>query len=170
MVSRRVTSAIGVVLVGILLVLVLVATGLIAVPAPSNDKYERATVTIYDENDTQLGSADVRIADTRWKRYTGLSNTSHLSENEGMLFMYDSPRNHTYVMRGMDFGIDIVYIGADSHITSVHHAPKPPEGADGNDYQYSGHGQYVLEVNHNWTSRHGIAEGDRVVIEGLHNG
>lgn len=170
MVSRRVTSAIGVALVGMIVALVLVATGFVAVPAPGSDSYEHATVTIYDENDTRLGRVDVRIADTQWKRYTGLSDTSNLPENEGMLFTYDAPADHTYVMRGMDFGIDIVYIGADGHITKIHHAPEPPEGADGNDYQYPGHGQYVLEVNHNWTTRHGIEEGDRVVIEGYSNG
>lgn len=168
MVSRRVTSAIGVVLVGMLIVLVLVATGFVAVPAPAEDKYERTSVTIYDENETQLGHVDARIADTQWKRYTGLSNTTQLPENEGMLFTYDAPGDHTYVMRGMDFGIDIVYIGADGRITKIHHAPEPPEDADGNEYQYPGHGQYVLEVNHNWTTRHGVEVGDRVVIEGQH--
>jgi uncharacterized membrane protein (UPF0127 family) len=171
MVSRRIMSAIMVALVGILAVSVLVAGGIISIPAsilaPSADSYEHATVTIYDENGTQLGSVKVRVADTRQKRYTGLSATENLPEDEGMLFTYDSPANHTYVMRKMDFGLDIIYIGADGHITEIHHAPEPPEEADGNDYRYPGYGQYVLEVNLNWTTRHGVDEGDRVVIEGL---
>lgn len=174
MVSRRIMSAIMVVLVGILVVLILVAGGIISVPAsisaPPADSYEHATVTIYDENGTKLGTVDVRISDTYRKRYTGLSATENLPEDEGMLFTYDSPANHTYVMRGMDFGLDIIYIGADNHITKIHHAPEPPEGADGNDYRYPGYGQYVLEVNLNWTTRHDIEEGDRVVIEGLSDG
>lgn len=170
MVSRRITSAIMVVLVGILVLLGLVAGGIISIPAPATDSYERATVTIYDENGTRLGTVDVRIADTYRKRYTGLSATENLPADEGMLFTYDSPANHTYVMRGMDFGLDIVYIGADNHITKIHHAPEPPVGADGNDYRYPGYGQYVLEVNLNWTTRHGVEDGDRIVIEGLSDG
>jgi uncharacterized membrane protein (UPF0127 family) len=170
MVSRRVTTAVTVALVGILVILVAVAGGFISIPAPSPDSYDHATVTIYDENGTRLGQVEVRIADTYRKRHTGLSATSNLPKDEGMLFTYSSPSNHTYVMRGMDFGLDIIYIGADNHITKIHHAPEPPEGADGNDYRYPGYGQYVLEVNFNWTTRHGVEEGDRVVIEGLSNG
>jgi uncharacterized membrane protein (UPF0127 family) len=157
-------------LVGILVILVLVAGGFVSIPAPSAGSYDHATVTIYDENGTKLGHVEVRVADTYRKRYTGLSATSNLPEDEGMLFTYDAPSNHTYVMRGMDFGIDIIYIGADGHITKIHHAPEPPEGADGNDYRYPGYGQYVLEVNLNWTTKHGVEEGDRVVIEGLADG
>ncbi len=166
MVSRRARNYLGVFVAWLVVVLVLVGTGVISlpIPAPSQDSYEHATVTIHDENGTQLGRVDARVADTHRKQYTGLSNTSHLPENEGMLFTYDSAQNHTYVMRDMDFPIDIVYVGADNRITSIHHAPEPPEGADGNDHQYPGHGQYVLEVNHHWTTERGIEVGDRVQI------
>ncbi|WP_435196729.1 DUF192 domain-containing protein [Natronomonas sp. EA1] len=132
---------------------------------PTEGAYEQATVRVLAENGTELGAVRVAIADTFQKRYTGLSETESLPENRGMLFTYDEEGNHTYVMRGMDFGIDIVYIGADGRITTIHHAPEPPEGADGNEFRYPGRGQYVLEVNYNWTTRRGIEEGDRVVIE-----
>jgi uncharacterized membrane protein (UPF0127 family) len=170
MVSRRVTTAVTMALVVILVILVAVAGGFISIPAPSSDSYDHATVTIYDENGTRLGQVEVRVADTYRKRHTGLSATSNLPEDKGMLFTYDSPENHTYVMRKMDFGLDIIYIGADNHIMKIHHAPEPPEGADGNEYRYPGYGQYVLEVNLNWTTRNDVEEGDRVVIEGLSNG
>ena len=81
-----------------------------------------------------------------------------------MLFTYDSEGSHTYVMRGMSFGIDIVYIAANGTITRIHHAPEPPEGTDGEDYEYPGTGQYVLEVNYDWTTRHNVTEGDRVEL------
>lgn len=166
MVSRRVRNYLGVVLVWLLLVVVLVGTGVISlpIPSPASDSYDHATVTIHDENSTELGHINARIADTTHKRYTGLSATESLSENEGMLFTYDNAQNHTYVMREMDFGIDIVYIGADNRITSIHHAPEPPEGANGNEHQYPGYGQYVLEVNHHWTTERNIETGDRVRI------
>jgi hypothetical protein len=130
-------------------------------------RYDHATVTVVDENGTELGSVRVAIADTAEKRYTGLSDTEFLPEDRGMLFTYDSEGQRTYVMRGMDFGIDIVYIGADGTIRTIHHAPEPPAGEDGNDYRYPGEGKYVLEVNYEWTTRHNVTEGDRVLIEGL---
>lgn len=129
--------------------------------------YEHTTVTVLDaETNETLGAVRVAIADTWRKKYTGLSKTETLPADRGMLFTYEEEGNHTYVMREMDFGIDIVYVGEDGRITSIHHAPEPPEGEDGESYQYPGRGQYVLEVTYEWTTRHDVSEGDRVVIEG----
>ncbi|MFB6119169.1 DUF192 domain-containing protein [Halosegnis sp.] len=127
--------------------------------------YEHTTVTVVDaETGEQLGQVRAAIADTWRKKYTGLSKTASLPEDRGMLFPYESEGSHTYVMRGMSFGIDIIYVGADGTITRIHHAPEPPEGADGDTYEYPGTGKYVLEVNYNWTVRHNVTEGDQVQI------
>jgi len=134
---------------------------------PTPSRYDHVTVTVLDANGTVLGEVRAAVADTPEKRYTGLSDTEFLPEDRGMLFTYGSEGNHTYVMREMDFGLDIVYVGSDGTIRTIHHAPEPPAGEDGNDYQYPGRGQYVLEVNLNWTTRHGVVEGDRVEISGL---
>jgi hypothetical protein len=134
---------------------------------PTESRYDHATVTVLDEDGTELGVVRAAVADTREKRYTGLSDTEFLPEDRGMLFTYESEGSRTYVMRGMDFGIDIVYIGANGTITSIHHAPEPPEGEDGESYRYPGQGQYVLEVNYEWTTRHNVTEGDRVRIASL---
>jgi hypothetical protein len=139
-------------------------------PSPTEGRYDRATVTVLDENGTELGTVEVAVADTRQKRYTGLSKTESLPADRGMLFTYDAQGSHVYVMREMSFGIDIVYIDANGTIRTVHHAPEPPEGEDGEDYRYPGEGQYVLEVNYEWTTRHGVGPGDRVRIEGLEDG
>jgi len=135
--------------------------------SPTAGRYDHATVTVLDENGTELGAVRVALADTPEKRYTGLSKTKSLPVDRGMLFTYDEQGNHTYVMREMSFGIDIVYIDANGTIRRIHHAPEPPEGEDGEDYHYPGVGKYVLEVNYEWTTRHGIEPGDRVRIKGL---
>jgi len=135
--------------------------------SPTAGRYDHATVTVLDENGTELGAVRVALADTPEKRYTGLSKTKSLPVDRGMLFTYDEQGNHTYVMREMSFGIDIVYIDANGTIRRIHHAPEPPEGEDGEDYRYPGVGKYVLEVNYEWTTRHGIEPGDRVRIKGL---
>ena len=135
--------------------------------SPTAGRYDRATVTVVDENGTELGTVRVAVADTREKRYTGLSKTESLPADRGMLFTYGSEGNHTYVMRDMSFGIDIVYVDANGTIRRIYHAPEPPEDEDGEDYRYPGRGQYVLEVNYQWATRRGVDPGDRVVIEGL---
>lgn len=129
--------------------------------------YDHTTVTVVDsETGEELGTVEAAVADTYRKKYTGLSKTESLPEDRGMLFPYDSEGSRTYVMRNMDFGIDIVYVGANGTITKIHHAPEPPEGKDGENYHYPGTGQYVLEVNYEWTTRHNVTEGDTVRIEG----
>jgi len=65
----------------------------------------------------------------------------------------------------MDFGIDIVYADADGTITSIHHAPAPGPGEDGSEQEYPGRGQYVFEVNYEWTAENNVAVGDRLVFE-----
>ncbi|WP_254536926.1 DUF192 domain-containing protein [Halomarina litorea] len=161
---RRVGTLLAGVFAALLVGVALVLSGVIPLPAPAADDYERTTVAVYDEDGTELGSVDARVADTFRKRYTGLSSTTSLPPGEGMWFAFDEPGEHTFVMRDMDFGIDIVYVAANGTITSIHHAPEPPEGADGKDFRYPGEGQYVLEVNYGWTTDHGVEVGDRVVV------
>ncbi|MFB6072238.1 MAG: DUF192 domain-containing protein [Halobacterium sp.] len=119
-------------------------------------------VEILDENGTTLGTVSAVVADTPSERYTGLSDTESLGPNEGMLFVYESSGEHTYVMRSMSFPIDIVYVGADRRINRIHHAPV--EADDGELTPYPGTGKWVLEVPYNWTVRHGVDVGDRVRI------
>ncbi|WP_232687137.1 DUF192 domain-containing protein [Halobacterium zhouii] len=124
-----------------------------------------ATVVVETDSDEHV--VDVMVADDSRERYTGLSDTESLGPNEGMLFVYPEAGNHTYVMRSMSFPIDIVYIGADGNITSIHHAPV--EADNQNLTGYSGYGKWVLEVPYNWTVEHGVEVGDEVRIERQQN-
>ncbi|MFC7098065.1 DUF192 domain-containing protein [Halobaculum marinum] len=139
-----------------------------AVTSVTNDgEYDRTTVTVVDEDGTDLGTVEVRVADTFDKRYTGLSDTESLGPNEGMLFVHGSEGQHAYVMRDMAFPIDIVFVAANGSVTRIHHAELPPEGTSGGDLtRYRGTGKYVLEVPYGWTNRTGVSVGDSVEIAG----
>ena len=134
----------------------------------ANDgEYDRTTVTVSDDTGAELATVDVRVADTASKRYTGLSDTESLGENEGMLFVHDREDEHAYVMRDMAFPIDIVFVAANGTITRIHRAELPENGTGGSDLQrYRGVGKYVLEVPYNWTKRNCVSEGDRIEIAG----
>jgi len=127
------------------------------------DPYDRTTVRLQAANGTVLATVDVRIADTSDLRYTGLSDTESLPDGEGMLFVHDAEARHTYVMREMDFPLDIVFVSAEGEITTIHHAPVPEEipGGNGN---FPGEGAYVLEVPRGFTNETGVGAGDCVVI------
>ena len=142
---------------------VVVATNPGVIPA---GEYDRTTVTAVDaDSGEDLATVRVRVADTQSKRYTGLSDTDSLGENEGMLFVHDAEGEYAYVMREMAFPLDIVFVDADGTITRIHHAELPPEGTSGSDLtRYPGRGRYVLEVPYEYTTAHGIETGDRLRI------
>ena len=162
--SRLATVILG---VAILLAVALVAVAINPGLLPTGE-YERTTVDILDaETDETLASVTVRVADTRSKRYTGLSDTDSLGANEGMLFVHAEEGEYAYVMREMAFPLDIVFVDSEGTITAIHHAQLPPEGTSGGDLtRYRGRGQYVLEVPYNYTVERGIEVGDRLRIDG----
>lgn len=122
--------------------------------------YETTEVTVSTTAGEELGSVTAAIADTRDLRRLGLSDTEHLPEDRGMLFIFDGVADRTFVMREMDFGIDIVYAEADGAITSIHHAPAPEPDEDGENQEYPGRGRYVLEVSLDWTTDRGVETGN----------
>lgn len=125
--------------------------------------YNWTTVDVRTGNGTALATVEVRIADTREKRYTGLSDTASLPPGEGMLFVHDDEGRYTYVMRRMDFPLDIVFVSAEGEITGVQHAPVPEEVPGGNG-EFPGRGKYVLEVDRGWANATGAGPGDCVVV------
>ena len=126
--------------------------------------YDDATVTVRDAaTDKRLGTVDVRVADDSAERYTGLSETPRLAEGTGMLFVYPDAGDRTFVRRGMAYGLDIVFVGADGRITAIHEAP-PPAETDG-ERTYSGRAKWVLEVPRGWSDDRGIEVGDAVAVQ-----
>lgn len=53
---------------------------------------------------------EVEIADTPQQHYLGLSYRLELPENFGMLFIFSDKQPRTFVMRNMNFNLDIVFI------------------------------------------------------------
>jgi len=136
-------------------------------PAPDtsagiHEEYDKTVVTVQSTDCETLGSVTAAIADTGDLRYTGLSDTESLPDNRGMLFVFDEQQDLTFVMREMDFPIDIVYADGDGVITSIHHAEAPGPDEDGENLRYPGRGQYVLEVTRDWTTDRGVEAGDRL--------
>ena len=132
---------------------------------PIHADYETTEVSVTSPAGEPLGSVTAAIADTSELRYLGLSDTADLPEDRGMLFVYDAVDDRTFVMREMDFGIDIVYADGDGVITEIHHAPAPGPDEDGEAQQYPGRGQYVLEVTYEWTTDRGVSVGDVLVVD-----
>lgn len=135
-------------------------------PSGAYADYETTVVTARTADGDRLAAVNAAIAETRDQRYLGLSDAETLPEGAGMLFVFPEPRESlTFVMREMDFGIDIVYADGEGKIVEIHNAPEPGPNEDGNDQRYPGSGQYVLEVPYEWTDRHGVTVGDVLAFE-----
>jgi uncharacterized membrane protein (UPF0127 family) len=133
-------------------------------PTPCDTSPNATEVTACDGKE-QLATVQVRIANTFQARYTGLSETDSLGPDEGMLFVHNEEAEYTYVMRDMAFPLDIIFVAENGTITTIHHAPLPPEGTSESELQgYSGRGKYVLEVNRGWANRTGVSVGDTVEL------
>ena len=156
--SRRLIAGIGtLVAVALLIVAAIAATPTLLIAG-----YDTATVEAVDgETGESLATVEARVADGLAKQYVGLSETDDLAADEGMLFVHDEPGEHAYVMRGMAFGIDIVFIAPDGTVTEIHEAA--PESRPYT--RYRGTGQFVLEVPRGWSDRNGVEPGDRLAFE-----
>ena len=119
-----------------------------------------ATVIFFDTSENVLAQAELQISDTMITRYIGLSQTTSLGKNQGMLFVHPSETNHVYVMRNMSFPIDIIFIDSQGTIVSIHHAsPELPPYTP-----FEGLSIWVIELPYNWTLDHNISPGDTVHI------
>jgi uncharacterized membrane protein (UPF0127 family) len=127
--------------------------------------YETTPVVVRGADGGVRGAVVAAVADTPDKRRLGLSAAESMPSAGGMLFTYESVGDHTYVMRDMSFGLDIIYATADGEITEIHNAPEPGPDENGAEQTYPGRGQYVFEVNRNWTADNNVSVGDRLVFE-----
>ncbi|WP_123623746.1 DUF192 domain-containing protein [Halorubrum sp. CSM-61] len=140
----------------------LLAAAIAANPTLLIAGYDTATVEAVDgETGESLATVEARVADGLAKQYVGLSETDELADDEGMLFVHDEAAEHAYVMRGMSFGLDIVFVAPNGTVTAIHEAEP-----DSRPYtRYRGTGKYVLEVPRGWSERSGVEPGDRLAFE-----
>ncbi len=107
----------------------------------------------------------VRVADTPEKREVGLSGTSSLNKNEGMLFLFDKEQYPSFWMKGMKYPIDILFIN-DQTIVTIYENVQPPKNDDAKLplYQSSKPANIVLELPSGFTKNHKIKVGDYIKI------
>lgn len=149
----------------VLVVVAAIAFQTCVVAWPFGTDRQAATVTLSTPGGERLATVDARVADTHCQRYEGLSGTESLANGSGMLFVHGSEGRYTYVMRGMNYGLDIIFVDADGRITAIRSAPAPGPGEDGNAIRRSGRGKYVLEVPRGYANATGVEAGDRIDIE-----
>ncbi len=117
-----------------------------------------ASVTV--GNDT----FNVEIADEAKEREQGLSNREELSEDTGMLFIFEEKGEYEFWMRDVNFPLDIIYI-SDNKIVDIMKNAKPQNTEI--IYKPQAPANYVLEINGGLSDKLEIEIGDEISIDGL---
>ena len=101
-------------------------------PSGTYADYETTTVTVEGPEGESRGSVTAAIADDRDKRVLGLSDAESLPDDGGMLFVYEEEGSHAFVMRAMDFPLDILFDDGSRNAEQLdeRHLRSPPVGVD----------------------------------------
>ena len=101
----------------------------------------------------------VDVADDAAERGRGLMFVEEMGTFEGMLFVFDRPQTTSFWMRNTLIPLDMIFIGADGVVDSIHENAVPLDETP----IFGGEAiQYVLEVNGGLSARLGLSVGDAV--------
>jgi hypothetical protein len=103
------------------------------------------------------------LADTPEKRYQGLSGRESLCPDCGMLFTFPSRSAQTFVMRKMNFPLDIIWISGEK-VTKIDENLLPEGSEPKKHYESPGPVDYVLEVNAGFSKASNLKINDIVKI------
>ncbi|MFA6609008.1 MAG: DUF192 domain-containing protein [Candidatus Paceibacterota bacterium] len=123
------------------------------------NKFVRHDVTIIMPN----GSLVAEVVDTNNSRELGLSGRNSISDDEGMLFIFDSPGRYGFWMKDMNFPLDILWINQNGIVVAVESNLKPDSYPK--TFINSPEASYVLEINAGRAEKYGIFLGSKVILE-----
>ncbi|MDD5340595.1 MAG: DUF192 domain-containing protein [Candidatus ainarchaeum sp.] len=110
--------------------------------------------------DGSKASVSAEVADNPFTRAKGLMGRASLGEDEGMLFVFGSPGNHSFWMFNTTIPLDGIFIAENGTIVDV--VPMQPCGLNVTNcpsYVAKAPAKYVLEANQGFAKRHGIVIG-----------
>jgi len=104
---------------------------------------------------------EVEIANTAQSRYRGLSGREKLGENQGMLFVFDDLEVRNFIMREMNFSLDMVWIKNNEVVGCSQNVQILDEEGKFIRMNSGGEINYVLEVNAGECEKNSIREGSK---------
>jgi uncharacterized membrane protein (UPF0127 family) len=103
---------------------------------------------------------NVEVAQSAGERAKGLMYREGISEESGMLFIFDSEDKHSFWMKNMSFPIDIIWIDSNFRIVDITMSAVPCMVESCTMYSPGVPARYVLEVQSDFVSGNGVEFGD----------
>jgi uncharacterized membrane protein (UPF0127 family) len=113
------------------------------------------------------GKVYAEVADTAASREQGLSGRKGLSDDEGMLFVFDTPGRYGFWMKDMLFSIDMVWINQDGVVVHLERNVSPDTYFKFNPpatFINGPEAKYVLELASGASEKYGVYLGTKVKI------
>jgi len=126
----------------------------------SGNAVARATFSTHQE---EVGTDDLRVADSPEERRVGLMGVEAMDENDGMVFVFDGEQDGSFWMKDTLIPLSIAFWGGDGRLLDI--LEMEPCTADPCP-TYSSRAPYThaLEMNAHWFDDRGIEIGDRVEL------
>jgi len=134
----------------------------------NSNKKQLAIVTFSPDKSSSV-IITCEVASSPEKRLIGLMFREELPVDEGMLFLYESPRNVSYWMKNVLIPLDIIFL--DENCTIIYFEKAEIEANVSDDklkrYHSTSPAKWVVEINQNLCYSYGIEKGMEVLIEYL---
>ena len=108
------------------------------------------------------GALVVEVANTKASREQGLSGRKSMKDDEGMLFIFDTPGRYGFWMKDMNFPLDIIWINDDGIVVSVERGVAVESYPKA--FINQSNARYVLEINAGLAEKFGLYIGSKVKI------
>lgn len=103
----------------------------------------------------------VEIANTRARRFQGLSDRENVPAGAGMLFIYPRAQLLSFCMRHCLVPLDIAFLDAQGTVVATRTMRMEPYGQENESYSSVEPAQYALELAAGELDRAGVKKGDR---------
>lgn len=142
-------------IVGISLLLVAIGGSLLVALWPKAVPLRPPTVSLAVGSDAQTYTYHLSAARTAAEQEQGLSNTTGLRSDQGMIFINQTSTKRCFWMRNMRYAIDIIWLDSAKKVVDVERNVSP----DSYPQAFCAEGQYVVELKAGEAAKRSIQVG-----------
>jgi len=106
----------------------------------------------------------VEIAKSPIQKAKGLMFRDKLEENQGMLFVFEAEKKHSFWMKNVLFPLDIIWLDANKKVVFISYNNQPCSNSRCVSIKPDQNAKYVLEINGGLTKEIGLKIGDQLTL------